>query len=131
MRNKNKLYIKHKSSSFTYFLFLTQKKRVAKRTAIKMASLLARHFTERTNATATKVPPLGGKSCLLWGFYRFYWYQIFTLILRRGLYNLVGCSARMEVFLLTNLSSQATTNINEKTVMKQGTWRSLERQQNH
>ena len=28
---------------------------------------------------------------------RFYWYQTFILIFRRGLYNLFGCSARMEV----------------------------------
>ena len=42
----------------------------------------------------------------------------FTLIFRRSLHNLIGCSARMEVSQLINVSSRATFKINEKTSLR-------------
>ena len=45
------------------------------------------------------------------GFYRFYGMPTFTLIFRRGLHDLVGCFARMELSYLINVSSRATIKI--------------------
>ena len=45
---------------------------------------------------------------------RFYGYPTFTLIFRRSLYNLVGCSACMEVSYRINVPLRAFTDINEK-----------------
>ena len=53
MNKKNKIIHKTLTSIFTYcHFFKSQNTKEAKRAAIKVASLLARHITKRTNETA-------------------------------------------------------------------------------
>ena len=67
-----------------------------------MASLLAPRHRE-TNETATKVPPCAGqKQAWGGGLNRFDRNLTFPLIFRRGLHNLVGCSAPKAI----NMSSR-------------------------
>ena len=61
-KHKNKLYIKHLTSIFTYFLFLSQNITGSKEGNYKGGLIASTpHHKKEQNETATKVPPWDGQ----------------------------------------------------------------------